>query len=131
MTLAIDASLATLICLTHFIIYPSFHYISASDFSRWHDQYTRMMGYIAGPLMIAQLALSIQSIFSTQSIAQSIKLLLITLIWLSTFLQLVPLHRQLQTQGKSQKRIDQLISKNRIRLVLWLALLFLQILQIQ
>lgn len=118
-TLAIDSSLLTLIWLVQLGVYPSFRYLERDHFKTWHNRYTRRMGFIAGPLMIAQLGISLVNLYQTASYDTAAYALLVSLTWITTFLISVPLHRKLETRGKDTTTINLLIRTNWIRTLLW------------
>jgi hypothetical protein len=57
-------------------------------------------------------------IFENYSFYSSITVFLVFLIWLSTFLLQVPIHKDLQS-GKDFKRISRLVTTNWIRTIAW------------
>ncbi|NEQ68842.1 MAG: hypothetical protein F6K21_25745, partial [Symploca sp. SIO2D2] len=84
---------------------------------------------IAAPLMIAQLGLGAISVILAPSYFSAIIFGLVIATWMNTFIQLVPLHRDLQAQGKDEELINQLLSKNRIRLLIWITILAIKLSQ--
>lgn len=117
----IDSGLLVLIWLVQLIIYPSFQYTEGSEFVRWHHKYTGLISLIVSPLMLAQAAIEVVRL---QKEADWLRILLIGLIWLSTFTLSVPCHNRLHKQGKEPATLHRLITTNWIRTVLW-SLLFL------
>jgi len=78
------------------------------------------MGYVAGPLMVAQLGLSSLILaIDSQSIPSVKHFTLVVSTWLITFFVSVPLHRKLQKIGKSSSVINSLVFTNWIRTAIW------------
>lgn len=78
------------------------------------------MAWIAAPLMISQLTLSIIGLsYEPQSIAAIRHLTLVLSSWIITFTVSVRLHNKLQTHGKHQPTINSLVSTNWIRTAIW------------
>lgn len=122
--LSSDAGLMVLIWIVQTIIYPSFKYFSNKELQRWHSIYTMRIGYIVLPLMLIQLGIAVYQVWTIQNEYTLISLVLIILVWLSTFVQFVPRH-QMIAQGKcSEKLLKELVDLNWIRTLLW-TLLFL------
>ncbi|EDY84366.1 hypothetical protein VDG1235_3997 [Verrucomicrobiia bacterium DG1235] len=100
-------------------MYPSFQHVDKAAFKSWHATYTQRMGYIAAPLMIAQLALAILQTYKHPQPLSFTYLALVALTWLATFAFSVPLHQKLQTNGPHPQSISKLVSTNWIRTALW------------
>lgn len=78
------------------------------------------MGYIAAPLMIAQLgAATLALLNDPQSILTLRHFTLIVVTWLVTFMVSVRLHNKLQTDGKNPDTLRMLVSTNWIRTSIW------------
>ncbi|MDQ8197345.1 hypothetical protein QEH56_04260 [Pelagicoccus enzymogenes] len=118
--LVVDTGLLVLIWIVQAVIYPSFRSVEANAFKAWHRDYTRKMGYIAAPLMIAQLvATSFQVLQNYREPLAVIHFALAVSSWVATFALSVPLHDKLQTHGNLSEIISRLVSKNWIRTILW------------
>ena len=117
--LAIDFALFILIWLVQLVIYPVFHFVSERDFSTWHKIYCKRIAYFVLPLMIAQLFESLAACFFVGTWLEWIKLILIILVWLVTFLISAPCHNKLSKFGKDMIVISKLVLTNWIRTILW------------
>jgi len=99
--------------------YPTFQYISKSQFSAFHLHHTFSISIIVLPLMLLELGIVIwQSYQSNWNRGWLIALGLVVLIWVSTFFIQVPLHEHLEKE-KDLKVIEQLVFSNWIRTFLW------------
>ncbi len=114
-----DFGLVVLIWIVQIIIYPSFHYYASKDLFIWHSKYTNFITFIVLPLMFIQLGSSVYTVFKIGSSLQITQLILIIIIWISTFAQAVPLHNKLAMNTELTNTISQLININWIRTVLW------------
>lgn len=128
LSLAVDAGLAVLIWLVQLIVYPSFHHIAGSDFPSFHSRYTRLMGYIVAPLMIAQIFLHLALAIRFPQPLPLTTATLAAATWLSTFALSVPCHRELQAEGYQPAVVSRLVSTNWIRTALWTAIALLALL---
>lgn len=117
-----DSGLLVLIWIVQVAVYPAFPHIESKAFKTWHYGYTRKMGYIAGPLMIAQLGAAGLSVYHQPSLASSFYIAAVAGTWAVTFLYSVPLHRALETHGPQPTLIAKLISTNWIRTIIWSAI---------
>lgn len=122
--LLIDFGLLVLIWIIQIIVYPSFLYYDKENLIIWHRKYTSLIGYIVGPLMLAQLGISIYQIINSITVNNAINLLLIIAIWIVTFLQFVPIHTNISKGNVNKKMLLSLVKKNWSRTVLW-SLVFL------
>lgn len=118
-----DSGLLILIWIVQLIIYPAFHYIEEVHFREWHTRYTAMIGLIVTPLMLLQAGL--EGIFVLRQDISYQRILLLSIIWISTFSLSVPCHSKLNKGGKNTRVIKHLVSTNWIRTLCW-SLLFLE-----
>lgn len=119
-----DFGLLILIWIVQTIIYPSFSYYSSSDLLIWHEKYTRLITYLVLPLMMVQLISTGFLTYKEFSWINMIQLMLILIIWLSTFLQAVPLHNQIALGKDLTDNTLKLVQVNWIRTIFW-SLIFL------
>lgn len=78
------------------------------------------MGWIAGPLMVAQLGLASSALTSSpNSGLEVIHFLLIGVTWIATFCLSVPAHTRLKTEGQKPDIIEKLVRTNWIRTASW------------
>ncbi len=126
--LLIDFGLLVLIWSVQRIIYPSFLHYSANELVKWHRIYTSRLTFIVLPLMFGQLAVSIYQMILKANFYSVMSFILVVLLWLSTFLQFVPLHSKISQGEVSQKILNSLVKKNWIRTILWTVLFLLSLL---
>lgn len=119
LALSIDIGLLVLIWMVQIAVYPAFRHIKSSTFKGWHAGYTRNMGLIAGPLMIAQLGLALFRIYQQITPESVLYLVAVAGTWGTTFGYSVPLHKTLQARGLEPSLVEKLISTNWIRTILW------------
>ena len=99
--------------------YPTFEFIAKDDFLVFHQHHTRSITIIVMPLMLAEIGLAFYLAQQQEwAVIWLIPLILVLLIWLSTFLIQVPIHQQLGI-GKDGSLIKQLVQTNWIRTILW------------
>jgi len=120
--LLFDFGLLVLIWIVQRIIYPSFPHYNAKNLINWHKVYTSRLTFIVMPLMLGQLGISIYQLIMDINLYTVLSIMIIIVIWVSTFLQFVPIHAQISKGNASQKMLDSLIQKNWIRTFLWTAL---------
>ena len=99
--------------------YPSFHYIDKLSFTNFHNFHERRISIIVMPLMLIELITSIALyIHNMWSIIFALNLLIVGLIWCSTFFVQVPIHSIL-SEKKYKNLIEKLVNTNWIRTFLW------------
>ncbi len=115
-----------IIWFVQIVHYPLFVEIVPSSFTRYETAYANRMGYIAGPLMLAEL------LSALLLLAPSLRLpvipawqawcglALVGLLWASTAFIQVPLHNQLHT-AYNLSAIRRLVLSNWIRTIAWTA----------
>ncbi|MGC1515926.1 MAG: hypothetical protein WA810_10155 [Maribacter sp.] len=119
-----DAGLLVLIWMVQLIAYPSFSYFKVENLYLWHETYMKRIAFIVIPLMFGQLITGGFQLFDHQDFYTVSSILLIALVWLSTFSQFVPLHTNISEKRNVEESIQQLRSKNWLRTILW-TLLFM------
>ena len=99
--------------------YPSFHFIDKLSFTNFHNFHERRISIIVMPLMFIELITSIALYTHNMwSIVFTLNLLVVVLIWCSTFFVQVPIHSIL-SQKKDKDLIEKLVNTNWIRTFLW------------
>ena len=121
--LLLDFGLVVLIWIIQRIVYPSFLHYSTENLVVWHREYTSRFSAIVIPLMLAQLGISIYQVITLTNLYTLLSLAVIILIWISTFLQFVPIHSNISKGNVSEKMLKALVRKNWLRTFLW-SLLF-------
>ena len=123
LTFAIDLSLAVFLWLVQCIIYPSFRYISADIFEKWHAGYRRRVSWIIGPILLLQIFLVGIEAIQEPSRYSLIRLGLVAISWLITVCVSVPLHRRIKRGEQREQSIERLIQSNWIRTLSWSSIL--------
>ena len=121
--LLLDFGLVVLIWIVQLIVYPSFRYYRNENLVAWHREYTSRFSFIVIPLMFGQLGISIYQVITYANVYTALGLVIILLIWISTFLQFVPIHSNISKGIASEKMLNSLVTKNWLRTSLW-SLLF-------
>jgi hypothetical protein len=116
--LALSWGLMVLIWLVQVIIYPGFHRIPSGSFTDYHRWYVNRVSLIVSPLMISELTMTTWWLLDTLSTVSAISAGLVLLVWISTFLLQVPIHRRLKF-GKEENLIRRLVATNWIRTIAW------------
>jgi DMSO reductase anchor subunit len=127
----IDFGLVVLIWIVQRIVYPSFLHYHPKDLINWHSAYTSRFTFIVMPLMLGQLGITIYQLIMKVELYTVLSLIIIVLIWLSTFLQFVPIHNEISKGKVSQKMLDTLVKRNWIRTFLWTVLFLFSMLVTQ
>ena len=102
--------------IIQFIVYPSFNKILES-FPEYHCSYKKKIFWIVGPVMILEILTSLLMILNEFDI-YIIPGLIVLLLWMLTFIYIVPLHNQLSKQFQANKHIK-LLKLNFVRTILW------------
>ena len=112
--------MAFIVMMTQWVIYPQFGNVGIlelADVAKFHQ---RRISYIVMPIMGLEvgslISLSFYNMFSPVSLF--LAALLLFVVWVITFLKLVPIHLEL-AKGRSQKRVPALLRWNAIRLACW------------
>jgi DMSO reductase anchor subunit len=119
LSLLFDIGLLVLIWNVQLIIYPGFQYYTPENLLKWHKKYTIGISVIVIPLMFGQLIINIIEFINAQTFHSTGSLILITLVWISTFTQFVPLHRKISQDQFDENLLQQLVKRNWIRTFLW------------
>ena len=117
--LLFDFGLLVLIWMVQLIIYPSFKFYSENDLLLWHQKYTAAISFVVIPLMFGQLITATLQVINNQNWFTIGGLTLITAVWVSTFLQFVPMHKAISNGKTSNELLQQLVKKNWLRTALW------------
>jgi len=121
--LLVDFGLLVLIWMIQLIVYPSFLFYKKEHLFVWHKKYTLLISYIVAPLMLVQLAIAIFLIITNTNIYNTIALFIIAILWISTFLQFVPIHHRISRNNFNKEQLHTLVHRNWIRTIFW-SLLF-------
>ena len=107
--------------MVQFIIYPSFKNYSESTFKSFHSAYTKKMLFIVGPIMILELLSTLYLVIKNSFFFPT---LIVTLIWLTTFFLIVPVHQSLNSSFNIRNH-KKLLRLNFVRSTFWVLKLFL------
>ena len=113
-----SSALLGLILIIHFVHYKSFKFISDANFIEFHKFHVNNISFIVLPLMIIEATTSILICYFYYSLFSLANLLIVFLIWVTTFILQIPSHNKLSS-GKSILEINKLINGNIIRVFLW------------
>jgi len=114
------AHMTGIIWFVQIIHYPALAPPASGTFTGHHQNYTRLMGLIVGPVMILELILQTFWLLQTPGPAAYTGAALLLLIWISTFTLQVPAHTKL-TQGYDPALVRTLVRTNWIRTAAWTA----------
>lgn len=123
--LLLDFGLLVLIWIVQRIVYPGFLHVDGENLHRWHRIYTSRFTFIVLPLMLGQLCIVLYQFVLNINVYTISSLMIVLVLWLSTFFQFVPLHARISKGNSSQIILKLLVKKNWIRTFLW-TFLFLQ-----
>jgi len=119
-----DACMVGVILSVQLVVYPGFSYYTESGLDQWHRRYTKNISLLVVPLMTGQLLGGFYWVITRPGLASSVYVILTCLLWGITFRVFVPLHNRIGRGVADRADLDQLVSKNWIRTLLWI-LLFL------
>ncbi len=129
LNLALAAYLTGLIWTVQVVHYPGLALLGKADFPRYHAAHTRRMGYVAGPPMVLELALTVWlAVAGRGALPHGTgwwSLGLVGLAWAVTFFISVPFHSRLSASGYDYIALDGLARTNWLRTLAWTARLLL------
>lgn len=125
--LIVDFGLLVLIWIIQLIVYPSFRFYKTENLVTWHKKYTSLIGSIVAPLMLFQLGIALQQIIYATNLINLINIIIIAILWLSTFLQFIPLHNKISKGQVSREILNSIVNKNWLRTSLWTTLFVLNL----
>ncbi len=109
--LMISSGLVVLIWIIQILHYPSFRFVRTEEFPVFSRFHANRISFIVVPLMILELGLALIN-------PRPVIAILVTGVWLCTFLLQVPCQNKLSVSHDT-RIVDRLISTNWIRTVLW------------
>jgi hypothetical protein len=115
----VDSAMAAVSWLILLCTYPDFARWRAEGFAEHHEAYTRRVGWVVGPLLLAQLG---GHAWLALFAGGGFGLGLVLLCWGLTAAWSVPCHRRLQAEGPSSLALPELIRSHWWRTILWSAL---------
>lgn len=112
------AYMTGIIWFVQLVHYPMLHLTDGADTRSGHREYTRRMGFVVMPVMLAELFLQGLWVIKAPSALAWLGAELLCIIWLSTFFLQVPCHKKLETTF-DRKIQSKLVRTNWIRTVAW------------
>lgn len=110
-----------LIWTIQLVHYPLFAKVGKAEFSLYHSAHSTQITRLVLPLMLVELFTSIYIVFyihETKYYEQSIGLVCLGIVWVSTFVLQVPLHNRL-SGGFDPSLVRSLVNTNWIRTIAW------------
>jgi len=114
----VDVAMAAVSWLILLCTYPDFARWRMDDFARHHEAYTRRVGWVVGPLLLAQLAGHAWLAWRGEG---GLALPLVLVNWGITAAWSVPCHRRLQEEGPTSSALPSLIHSHAWRTWCWSA----------
>ena len=112
----VDVAMAAVSWLILLCTYPDFARWRAEGFAEAHEGYTRRVGWVVGPLLLAQLG---GHVWLTVIAGGGFGLGLVLVCWVLTAAWSVPCHRRLQQEGPSSPALAELVRSHAWRTVAW------------
>lgn len=107
-----------LIWFVQVVHYPLFNRVGKADFTAYEQQNTRRTGWVVGGPMLLELGLAAALAWSPGGTAAWCGLGLLGIIWLSTAVGQVPVHRRL-LRGFDEAAHRRLVRGNWVRTIAW------------
>ena len=117
--LLVDFGLFVLIWMVQLIVYPGFRHYPEARLLYWHSKYTTYITIIVAPLMIAQLCLHALQMIEDNNWYTLVSFIFVLLVWVLTFAQAVPIHKNLTEGIDLPESIEKLIRTNWNRTLVW------------
>jgi hypothetical protein len=114
----LTCAMTGLIWFVQLIHYPLFLQVPAAAFVPYENEHTRRAGILIGPMMLAELGTGLALLASWRPWELILSMVILLLVWISTFAIQVPLHRRLQKTFDTKAAIL-LIRTNWIRTIGW------------
>jgi len=112
----VDSAMAAVSWLILLCTYPDFARWRAEGFAEAHEAYTRRVGWVVGPLLLAQLG---GHLWLTIVAGGGFGLGLVLVCWALTAAWSVPCHRRLQAEGPASPALAELVRSHAWRTVVW------------
>jgi hypothetical protein len=112
----VDVAMAAVSWLILLCTYPDFARWRAEGFAEAHEDYTRRVRWVVGPLLLAQLG---GHIWLTVIAGGGFGLGLVLVCWALTAAWSVPCHRRLQQEGPASPALAELVRSHAWRTVAW------------
>jgi hypothetical protein len=122
------AFLCGLIWFVQVVHYPLFSRTGFVEFSDYHRRHMKLTGLVVGPPMLFEVITALAIVYLAPGILMvwpfSVALILLGVIWVSTAVVLMPLHRSLR-HDFSRSTVKSLVAGNWIRTIAWSARMLL------
>lgn len=106
------------IVMVQLVHYPLFLKVGSAEFAEYHARHTTMMGFVAVPMLLELGSSAALALRSGLSSLEGLGLILVIVIWISTFGIQVPLHKKL-SRDFDRSAIQRLVRTNWIRTLAW------------
>ena len=107
------------IWMVQVVVYPGFARVPADGFCVWHQDYTRRMGRVVGPLMLMEMAGAVGWLLQQPgSIVAWAAGVALVAIWVGTVTVQVPQHQRLSAE-RDLGQMRRLVRGNWLRTILW------------
>ncbi|AGI26984.1 putative membrane protein [Polaribacter sp. MED152] len=123
----VNFGLVVLIWIVQLIVYPSFLFYKRENLMLWHNTYTRRIAIVVVPLMLLQLIISITNCLFGFNMINLLILLIAAFLWVFTFTSFAPIHFKISENNFETEQLNQLVTRNWIRTILWTILFILGI----
>jgi uncharacterized membrane protein len=120
---AATLGMAGVIWFVQLVHYPLMASVGTEGFAAYERAHTRLTSFVVAPLMLVELATGIAlalGVAADDTVQWRLGLVLLALVWLSTFALQVPQHARL-ARGFDAHAHARLVATNWIRTVLWTA----------
>ncbi|MCC5021401.1 MAG: 7-cyano-7-deazaguanine synthase QueC [Candidatus Synoicihabitans palmerolidicus] len=112
-------ALVGLIWVVQLVIYPMLAKVASTGWIAWHREYMRRIGWVVAPLMLGEISAGAVWLWVAPEAGWAwVGAGLIAVIWVSTALVQVPLHRRLG-DGFEAKLVSRLVTSNWVRTAAW------------
>jgi hypothetical protein len=112
----VDLAMAAVSWLILLCTYPDFARWQVEGFARHHEDYTRKVGRVVGPLLLSQLG---GHVWLASAGEGWLSLALVLACWGLTGFWSVPCHRRLQLEGPGSPALARLVRSHAWRTALW------------
>lgn len=111
-------AMAGLVWFVQLVHYPLFAHVGRDGFARYEAEHTRRTTWLVAPLMLAEAATALVLLAVDPSVLTAVGAVLLGVVWLSTALVQVPLHRRLE-RGFDADAHRRLVRSNAVRTAAW------------
>lgn len=107
-----------IIWFVQIIHYPLYKKIDRQSFLAYEQLHTRLAFYLIGPMMLAELVSTLIVAWLFTHTLTILLLIMVVVMWLSTFMVQARIHRQL-TKAYDETKLNRLIRTNWFRTIVW------------